>query len=608
MIECRIISVTLGGFGVFDEPMTVPLDVGAGLYLVSGRNELDPGLGSNGSGKSSLWDAVIWCLYGYSSTGLKAPDLHSWNSKRQMFVEVAFSGYTLRREWNPNRLLLSGVEVESFSSVVPITYVGALSSLLFGQDTGSFLDLCHQDKTQFVSEALSLEKWSTLSDLAGKRALDVKKEISAAEVSLVELRGNLRALSTVKLKEDLKSWDSAHYDDVRLATRAFLEAVMDYKETLQVTEAAATALASATEQRRLAAAAYDSNKQTILSTKQRLDLTRQQKEQKSAILHSHDDKLVFLQTTKRCPCCGMFLSQKYSDRNIASVQADIEAASRVVDRLSMKEKLLVSKLNQRYEASDSLHRALVSAEASERAASLHHTEVLSILAEIDRSQAGLEARMHQLEQEVNPYLSQLQDIKQRKRDAQSASVALVRQKEALVLTHAETEFWVQGFRDIRLNLIQDVLAHLSIVTTSKMESMGMVGWSVLYDIDALTKSGTVKKGFAVQVKSPTSPDFVPWEAWSGGERQRIRIAATLALSDVLLSAAGITFDFEIWDEPSTYITEEGFESFLQQLHGRAIDLKKRIFLTDHRQLDSGYFGGELRITKREGGTSAQWIF
>jgi hypothetical protein len=186
-------------------------------------------------------------------------------------------------------------------------------------------------------------------------------------------------------------------------------------------------------------------------------------------------------------------------------------------------------------------------------------------------------------------------------------LALGRLRTNTKAEQSSVEFWVQGFRDIRLQLIEDVLHHLSIVTTGKMEGLGMVGWTIRYKIDSVTKGGTLKKGFSVQVKSPHSPDFVPWESWSGGERQRIRIATTLALSEVLLAAAGVEFDFELWDEPSTYITEEGFEEFLEILQTRATDLGRRIFLTDHRQLDSGKFDGNLRITKSANSTSAVWI-
>ena len=35
-----------------------------GTILITGRNMDNPAANSNGSGKSSIWDALIWCLYG----------------------------------------------------------------------------------------------------------------------------------------------------------------------------------------------------------------------------------------------------------------------------------------------------------------------------------------------------------------------------------------------------------------------------------------------------------------------------------------------------------------------------------------------------------------
>jgi hypothetical protein len=504
-------------------------------------------------------------------------------------------------------MLLDGVEVESFSSVIPITYVGALSSLLFGQDTGSFLDLCHQDKTQLVSEALNLEKWSLLSELAAKRTLDLKKELAAIDVSLVEVRGQLQALQTDKLEKESTRWNIKHQNDIRLATRLYNEAELDCKETQLVSDSVSKDLKNLVDFAEKELQAFTANKQKIMEVKQQLELHKQQKEQTTNLCNEHTEKLKFLQTTRRCPCCGMFLSSTYSEKHAINIKATISKYEDEVADQVKQEQVLVSQLNSLYELADDLHRNLVAADSAVRESSAHYKEVLAILSDIEQGQHNLKLELDYCLNEQNPYSKQLMDVKSRKREAQAVSLGLSKAKRDLSVVCAETEFWVQGFRNIRLNLIQDVLSHLSIVTTSKMESMGMVGWSVFYDIDVITKAGTVKKGFAVQVKSPVSPDFVPWEAWSGGERQRIRIAATLALSDVLLSAAGITFDFEIWDEPSTYITEEGFDSFLQLTRERAFDLKKRIFLTDHRQLDSGSFDGELRVTKRKKGSTASWV-
>ena len=46
-----------------------------GLNLIQGVNEDDPSADSNGSGKSSMIDAIFWCLYGQTARGLTGDDV-----------------------------------------------------------------------------------------------------------------------------------------------------------------------------------------------------------------------------------------------------------------------------------------------------------------------------------------------------------------------------------------------------------------------------------------------------------------------------------------------------------------------------------------------------
>jgi hypothetical protein len=62
--------------------------LGLGVHFVSGVNLVDKRLGSNGAGKSSIWDALCWCLFGRTVSGLWGTDLRTWDSKTHAFVRV----------------------------------------------------------------------------------------------------------------------------------------------------------------------------------------------------------------------------------------------------------------------------------------------------------------------------------------------------------------------------------------------------------------------------------------------------------------------------------------------------------------------------------------
>ena len=59
----RFISLSLANFLSFREPLHLPLDA-QGLTLLEGENLDDAGSDSNMAGKSSLFEAIVWALYG----------------------------------------------------------------------------------------------------------------------------------------------------------------------------------------------------------------------------------------------------------------------------------------------------------------------------------------------------------------------------------------------------------------------------------------------------------------------------------------------------------------------------------------------------------------
>ena len=57
---------------------------------MTGRNEAEPALERNGSGKSTVWDALTWCLFGKDARGLSAGNVANWNSPKGASVSFAF--------------------------------------------------------------------------------------------------------------------------------------------------------------------------------------------------------------------------------------------------------------------------------------------------------------------------------------------------------------------------------------------------------------------------------------------------------------------------------------------------------------------------------------
>src|SRR5438105_2322957 len=88
---------------VFDLTQYTP-----GLNFLQGRNDVEPALGSNGAGKSSVFDALTWCIYGRTVDNLRNPDIKPWYGKGT--TRIGLKGvrstyrFNLIRTANPNGL------------------------------------------------------------------------------------------------------------------------------------------------------------------------------------------------------------------------------------------------------------------------------------------------------------------------------------------------------------------------------------------------------------------------------------------------------------------------------------------------------------------------
>ena len=58
------------------------------MYYITGENEAEKELGGNGTGKSSVFESIVFCLFNKISTNLSAGSIANWNSKLPCEVEL----------------------------------------------------------------------------------------------------------------------------------------------------------------------------------------------------------------------------------------------------------------------------------------------------------------------------------------------------------------------------------------------------------------------------------------------------------------------------------------------------------------------------------------
>jgi DNA repair exonuclease SbcCD ATPase subunit len=193
-------------------------------------------------------------------------------------------------------------------------------------------------------------------------------------------------------------------------------------------------------------------------------------------------------------------------------------------------------------------------------------------------------------------------------DRAEAEAKLREQKGIRRRTNAaiiRADFWRAGFKRVRLFMVRRVLAHLELEVASAAFMLGLVGWKIEFSTELETKSGSIRSGIHIVVSS--SHASAPWEVWSGGEGQRVRLAVALGLSSMIQRMAGISMGFEVFDEPSAWLSAEGIEDLLAALKHRVEINHKSAWLCDHRALIYSGFSEIWQVRKDADGSSLRML-
>lgn len=611
----RPVALRIANFRGFQKEQEFVFAGRPGLFFMQGANEAEPRLGSNGAGKSTVWDALCWVLFARTPRGLKAGDVCNWAAGKGARVELDVligedpRPATVTRTWGPiSWTLKDGDSGEVFDLVkeadnpvimglhgLRLELEPFLSSVLLAQQQPMFLDLKPGPQAELFSSVMRLDGWLRRADRASARASDQDAATRRAERALAAAEGEVAALER-NGPDRARQWEeeragrlfklgsayeeALNLDDSLADLKHAEEAVMNARAAVHV-----SAPSPADEKRWGQLRADVSDNQMMLRDAER-DAERAQAE------------LEALELDEPCPTCGGRLPKgewqaavRSAGKRLEKRRADVELRASALEhaRAEQAEAQLLE---------DAAESAYAEARADLDALQGKLDAAKDTRAEMVRYFEGLERDAARIEAEANPYAGDagaLGDARAR-RDAARAEVGESERRRSLY------NFWVRGFKDVRLGLIAEALAELEVEANSACESLGLVGWELSFAVDRETRSGGVQRGFSVGVRSPHSVRAAPWEAWSGGEGQRLRVAAQCGLADLVRARTGADFPVEVWDEPTAGMSPQGVDDLLAALRARAFAEGREIWVVDHRSHAFGGFDGGATVVKAPSGS------
>lgn len=604
-LDFRLITIT--DFREFRGTHRLDLrKLGNGVHFVAGVNLVETRLGSNGAGKSSIWDALHWCLTGRTVDGLRGVDIRTWLTKNHARVEVALTidefPVTIARSTETNGLWFNGkvCDQATIDKEVGLSVINLAHTLIIGQGQPLFFDLPPQDKMGLLSETLDLDRWQERSKRAAQAVQEIAGEMSALDGQLSELDRTIKsnADNITLLSEKSETWTSerAGRDEARGKALAGLRGVLKGANKLKGDHD--LALDSAETEAR--ASRRRSNALSERFTKEAAAVAELGAQVRVIGVRIEDLEREVVVAGDNCPTCGQSLKGTSLKKHNDEVKRKIASEEKEEKHLEALHQAAIKKRDVTDAAIKALAAEIEGFESKADDARDGYTRAGNTVADAEAQIKALEAQQGVDEDEVNPYTELL-------RTARKLRTKLANDKEAkegvsagLSRKRERTFYWVQGFKNVRLYLLREVLDELQGVTQSLLPSIGLEDWSVEFEIEKELQSGKTKPGLIVSISNPRSNKSVRWEAWSGGQGQRLRLIGAIALSEVLLRRAGVSCNFMILDEPTRHLSPEGVRETIDFLIDRGRDAQ--IFYVDHQAVESSQFASTITVTLDDAGS------
>lgn len=572
----KIERVELQGFRSFRDLQVFEFSRTPGVVKLSGRNDDEPSLGANGAGKSSFWEGVYWVLTGKTSVGLKGPEVCTWNQGRGVYGLVRIGGRALVRTWGTkNTLMLDGEEGVSQDDVdawLGLSAEQLLHCAYMAQHARAFLDLSAPEKTDLLASVIRLDSWAALSDTARTTRNTVRQDREAVEHAIAHAEGRLRELRSTDYEALVREWRSRKADDITACEENIQRRASAVKDAEARFSKKPWEDPLLTKELEVAEATRDTHATEMASIEARIAGLRE----KRRAVRAGD-----------CPTCGRpFENTHRHAPTTADIAKELMSAEEDVTRC--------------HEALVPARRAVEALVNRQHALSRLKDDLTREVEDARDRHAAAVDRLSAARSEANPYADLTARKETQQRGVQAQLASLKDELDLLLAHEARVEFWVSGFKDVRLFLVTEALAQLELEVNACLQQLGLHGWEVRFAPDRETKAGATRRGFSVLITSPSNPRPVPWSAWSGGEAQRLRVATSMGLSNLITAYTGFSPFVEVWDEPSTGMSVEGIQGLLQAFADRARLFNRQVWVVDHRALESGVFSQTVLAVKSSG--------
>jgi len=547
-------------------------DFKSGVTLISGEN-LDDG-SSEGSGKSSIFEALVWCIYGQSSRDVNIDDVIRTGQK-SCIVEVELEdGTYIVRSRKPNQLYIGHNDSESkevgkdaretqalINSLIGMSFSTFCNSVYFAQNySNKFITASQEDKAKIFSELQDL----SIFDRAGKKTADKLKQIKIDLISLSNSYLHKEGISSL-VKGELETFSklSDNFDSDKLAK---LDRIIESSDKIhQEYNQAELELKSITNLDSIPDKAKEiEEKQSVLNEiYQKMYHINQLKAQQHTILESNN-----------CPTCG---------QNIAGMprpHIDIE------DDTHLKEVAIT--LTEQVETLKEEHQILLDKNYANDILVMKISHLRDKMKEVSKQVTDIESMN-------NPYLEKIIELTKSLEKLNKEKVIVKEELDKKTKESQYLDFLKEGFKEIKSHVFKSLLQELNDRTNKYLMNLFDLPCSITFD--NISEEGEISK-----IKTTVMLDNQERSLGllSGGQFRRVQLAVDFALSDIVSQRSKNPINIRILDESFKDLSEESMGKvieLLQKMSGSTV-------IIEHNSIIKNIVNNVFKVQLKDGVSSA----
>jgi DNA repair exonuclease SbcCD ATPase subunit len=588
MPKLEVKQILIEGFKSFKEKQVFNFS-GTGFTFITG---------DNGSGKSSLASSLVWVGYGKSLEGTKASTTANWAGTNPCQGQLEFkldgTEHYIYRAWNPNQLILddNNVTQEEIDRLFGVNYEGFIRAVILAQAGESFIDAKPSEKLNIFCDILGLEFWQDCSKKASEKCKESSANLLTLNSKVESIKGSIGSWTIVlnNATKDFTNFEAMKAMELEKLDKQLYEARLVEKQLSSQINEYQTIV---DEEKELYKAV--GNKRSLLQIE--VSKAEDQRREIKSKFEIASDKVKTLnqeiteylsKSSVSCPTCGRPLDETKSkqfvhDKRSKSVELQ-QALTPLEAELLVKSKLV-----------DETKQALAAFDKNP-VNPPDYTKLMACRDSLSRQQQIIMG----INQSMAPYLGANPHKKQLEAaeiELKTLNIQFTQFESSKIIIEKKSkslEFWQDTFKELRLYIVDQALLEFEVEINYLLPQLGMKDWKVKLEVERETKSGSISKEFSVQVFPPGEDTPKDWSSWSAGQRQRLRIASSKGLMNLIKARTGLDVNFEIWDEPSVHLRPEYILGFLEYL--KECSSGKQILLIDHNVPNYGDFDNTVSVT------------